>query len=170
MTKLFNTKLPIYPILLSLSLIFYNTDYNKRYDELNKYFDYNEFSLYLLFAIPLIIFKSKIFYTISMINKRYTENEIKGLLERYKINDSQLLKTQKFVNLASDLEEDGINMISHELYKECNISTNSRYVSPVLNRIRPDILSNSLSFLKMNLNEDKIKEIITQIQSDLKSN
>ncbi|VVU94618.1 hypothetical protein CPAV1605_343 [seawater metagenome] len=170
MTKLFNSNIPIYPIILTLSLIFYNTDYNTSYDDIRKYFDYQEFSTYLLFAIPFILFKSKVYYLLSLINKTYTKDQIESLLESHKISDTKLKKMQRFVDIVDDTEEDGINMASHEAYKFISKKNEQQFVKPILSNINISNLSTTLEHLDMNLNDDKISQILNQIQSDLKSN
>lgn len=158
-----------YPLLLILSLVFYNTDLNKRKTDAT-YFDYQEFGTYLLFLIPLVVFKTKIFYLISLINKKYSQREIEDLLEEHNIDQRTIRKTRRKINIIDDTDEDGINMASHYFYNFIKDNKAKRMIKPILSKINPSIISNTLSHLEMELNDNKIQQIINQVEGDLKRN
>ena len=135
-----------------------------------KYLSVSNICVNLALLAPLFILKAKVEGLSYYLNKKYELDELKYVLKNNaNLSDSEISKYIRKIDIINDIDEDGIDMAVDQLTNFAKDSYSTKELTMILKRVDRDNMKNTFQLFDLNINSDKIEEIINRTIVNLKN-
>lgn len=135
-----------------------------------RYLNVSNICLNLALLAPLFILKAKVEGLSYYLNKKYELDELKYVLKNNaNLSDSEIRKYIRKIDIINDIDEDGIDIAVDQLTNFAKESYSVKELKMILKRIDKDNMKNTFRLFDLDINSDKIEEIIQRTIVNLKT-